>query len=155
MDWFIPKEEQELYTVYVFYLPFNAVYVGITCDFQRRMKEHSEQDTAVHRFCKKFNITSVPLVQNKSGFTASAAQEKEDELVKYFYNKGCMVLNDGKTGKCVGSLGGFGTKWSKNVVLNEARKYKSLRDFRKKADGAYQKACKKKWIIEIREMYEN
>lgn len=155
MDWFIPKEEQELYTVYVFYLPFNAVYVGITCDFQRRMQEHSEQDTAVHRFCKKFNITSTPLVQHQSGFTASAAQEKEDELVKYFYNKGCMILNEGKTGKYVGSLGGFGTKWSKNVVLNEARKYKSLRDFRKNADGAYQKACRKKWIIEIREMYKN
>ena len=37
--------------------------------------------------------------------------------------------------------------YTKETVFEEAKKYSSV--------GAYQKACRKKWIIEIREMYKN
>lgn len=150
MDWFIPIEQQKTHWVYVYYLPYNTVYVGITCNIDKRIKEHSQQSaSSVFKFCKKFNITSSPLIQYKSGFTASEAQEKEDELVKYFYNKGCMVINDGKTGRDIGSLGSFGTKWRRKGVFEEAKKYKYRADFKKNNINAYNAATRNHWLKEM------
>ena len=103
-----------------------AVYVGLTCDLESRIREH---ETGEGRYCKreskspvndylneKPNLTMRVVKKTKLPVEKEKAQSMEDKLIKKHDSKGDLeVLNKGATGVGVGSLG----------PLNKGRKYLS------------------------------
>lgn len=78
--------------------------------------------------------------------TAEEAREKEDFWIKWHQKHGYSILNKAKTGKQTSSLGGIGRKWTKKRCYEEAKKYKTKKEFQDNSPSCYQAALKHKWI---------
>ena len=165
MTWFVTarKYDRHSYCIYVYTDEDNKVaYVGLTVDKKRRHYNHSTG------YDKGGKVTKSPVYQYfqsidkpvpnptylEERLTASEAREKEhDWLVKY-QGMGYMLLNKGKTGAGIGSLGSAAIKWTKPKVFEEARKYQSRSEFDAKCAGAYTVATKRGWIEQMSWMKE-
>jgi len=122
-------DEKHVYEIYLQDKKTNkdvAVYVGLTCDLESRIREH---ETGEGRYCKREskspvndylnenpNLTMRVVKKTKLPVEKEKAQSMEDKLIKKHDSKGDLeVLNKGATGVGVGSLG----------PLNKGRKYLS------------------------------
>ena len=68
---------------------------------------------------------------------AIQAQDREDYWCKYYRDNNWIVLNKAKTGKNSSSLGGCQIKWTYEKLKEEASKYKTKEEFKKKKNSAY------------------
>ena len=59
---------------------------------------------------------------------------------------GYSILNKAKTGKQCSSLGGLARKWTKKRCYEEAKKFKTKKEFQDNSPSCYQAALKHKWI---------
>lgn len=84
----------------------------------------------------------------EDGLTAEEAREREGFWVKWHCEHGYCVLNKARTGKHCGSLGGLGRKWTKERCYEEAKHYKTKKEFQDNSPSCYQSALKHGWLAD-------
>ncbi len=165
MIWFVtaPRYDRQNYCVYVYTDEENKVaYVGLTVDKKRRHYNHSTGydkgekvvKSPVYLYFQSIGKTVPTPIYLEDRLTASEAREKEHEWIIKYHEKGYQLLNKGKTGAGIGSLGSAALKWTKRRVFEEAQKYQSRSEFAANSAGAYSVACKRGWIDQMLWMKE-
>lgn len=136
------------WTVYIYNILDKYIYVGLTVDIKRRDKEHlSKKKDTVFKFCKKSNI-KLPLnsyIIIKENLTAMEAQKLEDEQKLHYLSLGYEIINSGKTGAGIGSLGSGIRKWTKDTCMDAAKLCKTKKEFKAKYPRAYNVSNKNNW----------
>lgn len=129
---------------YIYEFSDNHVYIGLTCDIIRRNTEHlNDIKSPVFKHILKTKLTPKLIVDNlKSGLES---QKKEINLIEEYKINNWILLN--KT--IGGSLGKNNTKWDLNKCKEEALKYNSRLEFKKKSHTAYKFSLKNKIIDEV------
>ena len=149
MDWFDINARgnrftDNVYSVYA-YIDYSnkAVYIGLTCNKGQRDYDHRRNlRSAVYRYFKNTDMDIPDPVIMFDGITMEEAQSNEDSLVKHYKDIGWNVLNTGKTGIGVGSVGKVHKKWTRNKVLEISRKFTTRSEFQRQAGSAYREARK-------------
>lgn len=141
----IPLGNKNKRMIYRFVFPDNYCYIGLTCDPDRRKKEHfTKIDSGVYLHIKETNL--IPIYEELTEYL-DVIEAKSQE--KYWKNKseeeGLICLNKAKTG----AVGGNIIKWNKEKCKEEALKYTTKTIFRKNCSSAYESAYKNKWLDEI------
>ena len=130
--------------IYSYEFNDNSVYIGLTCDLERRNIQHySDIKSAVNIHINKSGITP-KLIKLTDYLEVGKAQKMEYTFLKKYEDNGYNILNKMKTGGIGGSI-----KWTKETCLKEALKYDNYSNFRKGCQGAYNKCLKNKWLVEI------
>ena len=134
--------------VYAYFFNNNTVYIGRTIEPKKRHNRHnSDAKDIVFKFAQKNNIAVPEMTILETDLTLNDGLEKEDYYVNKYREEGWNVLNKAKTGKKSGSLGGLNaTKWTYNKCYEEAKKYKTLKDFANNSPVVYGKCLKEKWL---------
>lgn len=138
---------------YVIYGYFDYVlkfcYVGLTNDIHRRHNEHNKKN---HRtpHLRQFDIVKQYFIDNskplpkpiilEENLNLYEAQDREDYWKTYYESNGWTLINTGKTGKGVSSLGNIGRKWTIEKIEEVLSQCKSRNEFRIKYRGAYHAA---------------
>lgn len=132
--------------VYRATFPDGAVYIGLTCDFNRRVFAHNTSEkSAVYRYAKQTNTKPLfELVTNKL-YPADEAAELEEFIVEEYKLLGRVVLN---VAKC-GGLGSAEVKWTFEKLRDEALLYETRQAFRDGSKAAYSVASKKDYFGQI------
>ena len=154
MDW-LEDGRLKLFTdkidcVYRYLWEINkTVYVGRTINRKKRDKSHRREGT-VYKYALN-NFLKIPQMEIiEDNLTIEEGLDREDYWVNYYKNNGYNVLNIAKTGKTCGSLGAIKSgKWSKKNVFEEAKKYQTRTEFRKKCRTAYDIAHINGWLDEM------
>ena len=133
------------------FLDFNAVYVGLTVDKERRHLQHkgefgSKIKSAVLDFVRDKNIPVPDPIYWFENCTMEESKIREKEVLDMYIEDGWNILNKAKTGINHSSLGSSEYKWTKIRCYNEALKYYTRTGFARKASSAYVKAKKSGWI---------
>lgn len=134
--------------VYAYFDDINkVVYVGLTIDIQNRKSGHKYQkNSAVSKYFGENIPEPVILMEN---LTIDESTYYEDVYKRQYAEKGYRILNVAPTGLGVGSIGGI-PKWtSKEMVIEESKKYHSRSEFKRKAGGAYNHAKANGWLDEM------
>ena len=117
-------------------------YVGLTCDFKQRMKEHLSYGP-VYRYHIETGIT--PKFYEVTGYTdKKEAQKNESYYEKQYKELGYTLLNTAKTGAL-----GSDVKWTYDACELEAKKYNSRVDYQKNSGSSYDRARKEGWLNNI------
>lgn len=165
MTWFMTarKYDRHNYCIYVYTDEDNKVaYVGLTVDKKRRHYNHSTgydkggkvTKSPVYQYFQSIGKPVPNPIYLEERLTASEAREKEHEWLMKYQEMEYLLLNKGKTGAGIGSLGSAAIKWTKPKVFEEARKYQSRSEFATKCAGAYTVATKRGWIEQMYWMKE-
>lgn len=127
--------------VYAFEFIDNSIYIGLTCDSNRRINEHLFGETSVSRYIKKTGLypNYKELTEYIDSFEAS---EIEKYYVEYYRNNGFIILNKSEAG----GLGGGRIKWNYKTCKEEASKYTNRTIFCKYKRRAYDKCLKEGWL---------
>ena len=142
----------ERYAVYRYFFTMQkAVYVGLSCDPRKRDTQHriwrGKRTSCVFKFAKKSG-TEIPEMEIlESGISQSEARSKEHEYVNKYRGIGYKVLNTGKTGASVGSIGGM-PKYTKKEFLEVAQEVGDFNTFVKNFKGLYIAALQHGWLKE-------
>lgn len=129
--------------VYVFEFPNNVVYVGLTCDKERRQLQHTQhRKSPVYKYSLKTKQTPIYKSISKTYITAEKAQELEDKTIKAYRKNGWRVLNSVKGG----ALGWSERKWTFEKCKKEALEYKTRGEFMDNSRGAYAAARQNNWM---------
>lgn len=141
------------YCVYGYFDEMNKYcYIGLTKNLKKRHWNHTSYNrkhiSPVYE-CFIKNNKDVPqpiiLIEN---LCASDAQKYELEYYMKYVNQGYTMLNKGKMGINVGSLGSTYV-WVKEEVFKESKKYTNRTDFKKYSNGAYNVARINGWIDDM------
>ena len=131
--------------IYMFEFTDKSVYIGLTCDINRREKEHlydEKLNSIVYRYRKEtgFNLELKLL-------TDYLELEKAIELEKYYINfykkRGYKLLNKKRGGE-IGQVDK--TIWNYDNCKRESLKYKSKTEFHDKKNSAYKISILNGWI---------
>lgn len=151
-DWLITDYKIDLtekkHMVYAYeFKSLNSVYIGLSRNIKKRVNAHkTDSKSSVNEFCVKNGIDIIQPIILEKNLNIIESQEKEDEWLKKYIDDGWVIINKAKTGKNIGSLGYIGLFWDKNRTFNEALKYKSRSELRKKSSGAYKSALINGWL---------
>ena len=131
--------------IYVIEFENRSVYVGLTCNLERRKLEHISNST-------NKNINNLILSGFKFTFNSDnvlynvyEASQKECLLIEEYRKVGYNILNIAKGG----GIGGNNLKWTKDVLVEEALKYKTKIEFYKSNRVAYDSASRMCILDEI------
>lgn len=151
--WFFPSikkiYENKIDLIYAYIFPNKIAYIGRTIRLQMRHWEHSHrvEKDVVAKYISENNLTLPEPIILESNLTLNEGLEREDYWAKYYLNNGYTLLNSKSCGVNSGSLGSLGRgKWSKIKTYTEAKKYKSISEFRKNCNSGYQAAYKHGWL---------
>lgn len=124
----------------------HSIYVGITCDVERRWQDHvSKENSSVHLHIQECG--QKPRFEKLTDYIdESEAARMEDEYVHKYTAEGWNVLNRVKAG----ALGAMTPGYSKEEVLEHARQYHSLKDFRENDAGHYEAGYRSDYWEEVR-----
>ena len=153
-NWFENKQIDivygKIYSIYKYVFNYQDkfyVYVGLSLNIKKRTKQHLNGNSKVYDFSIKYNIPIPAPEIIESNLTQSEARIKEDYYVNFYKNKeNYVVLNNGHTGKNIGSVGGMHRKWTRERCYKEALKYKYAIDFKTNCNGAYQMSHRNRWF---------
>lgn len=136
---------------YYYFEQSHSIYIGRTIDKKRRDREHIfKENDIVHIYARKCEVEVPPMEIIEDKLTIEEGLIREDYWKNYYKDKGYNVLNINKTGLYSGSLGTITCgKWTKEKVFEEAKKYKTKKEFEKGNASAYQKALKRGWLQEM------
>ena len=131
--------------IYVYEFPDNYFYVGLTYNQKKREYSHlRDVKSSVYQHILKTGLT--PVLKKITEFiTNEESVQKENEILNQYINNGWTPLNKVKTG----SLGGNLQKWSKDKVMNIAKKYTKLKDFRNNEKNAWGAAVNNGWYEDV------
>lgn len=128
---------------------YNTVYIGRTVQKKDRHYAHifCVDKDAVAKFAYEHNIPVPEMEIIADDITLEEGQNLEAEWIKHYIAIGYNILNKAKTGKNIGSLGSLGWgKWTYETCYEEAKKYKSRKEFQTKNVSAYTRALQYKWL---------
>ena len=134
--------------IYVYrFEELNSIYVGRTVNPKRRHREHQKYKTdTTLLFCKKHGLEFPQMEIIEDGLTIKQGLEREDYYVQKFKNEGWNVLNKMKTGIVSGSAGNLTRHWTYETCYEEAKKYKTRKEFGDNASQACYVARVNGWI---------
>ena len=132
----------------------NSVYVGLSNCVRRRHRQHIvghmehgvRKFDSVHKYFEKVGKEIPTPIIKMDGLTKQDAQYYEDWHKKAYEESGWKVINKGKTGLNVSSIGYRKMIWTKEKCYETALKYASIRDFRENDVTAYNKANRNGWL---------
>lgn len=131
--------------LYVWEFEDNSAYIGLTFNYTKRYRDHKKQGP-VNEKLKSVNGKFIKLDE---WFSAKEARVQEGKLIRKYRDAGWTILNSAKAG----SLGGGSRSWTIEKVLEIAKKYESLKDFRSNENGAYIAMQTYHWEDEINQLY--
>lgn len=147
VDGRVAKLDEEIDNVYAYEFPdFNSVYVGRTIDIDRRDTEHNRDGNvsdAVYLFSIDNNVDIPQMKVLESGISIKDGQIYEGLWVDIYKENGWNIINRKETGG-LGTIA-FG-KWNRTTCYEEAKKYKTRKEFRVKSSSAYKRAWKCGWL---------
>ncbi len=114
------------------------IYIGLTSDFERRKYQHIKHNRVIKNLIEKNGIKSLIFKKLTNYIPREEAQSHERNLVKEFRKKRFHVLNK----KRAGNLGGNTIKWTKDKILENAKKYNTRNEWYENEPGAAQAAKK-------------
>lgn len=129
--------------VYAFEFPDKHVYVGLTCDTERRKHEHlSEIKSAVYLYMQESGLN--PKFVVKKDFTDFfIAKELEGIILRSYTDKGWIALN--RTG--TGGIGCKGTIYSQLRACTERIKFcEDFKQFEERFPNAYKICLDRDWF---------
>ena len=160
MDWFINYDgDHRPRFVYAYTDEENKVaYVGITVNKEMRHKSHYTGEwmnnqnphtmSPVYKYFTGIGKEVPEPIYLEEDLPIEDAQEKEDYWRHYYEDQGYTMLNSGKTGRGIGSIG-HSFKWSKENIFAEGSKYKTTGEFSTNNYYAFSIAKKKGWLKEM------
>ena len=116
------------------------IYIGLTGYYQRRIRDHF-QTRRLLDLIKEYGKKSIITKQLTKYIIAEEAIKIERQLTQNYKKKNYQVLNISKPG----SLGGTTIIWTKEKILKDAKKYKSIREWLKNNKNSYAAA----WSMKI------
>jgi len=127
----------------------NCAYIGLTYNHERRWAAHlHDEDSAIYRHIQITGLQpSFNIVHDY--VKALEAQVLEGVYVEKFRNEGWTILNTAKTGSL-----GTSKSYTKKEVLERAKKYSSLTEFRKNDGGYYESGYRSGYWKEVIAIYE-
>lgn len=131
--------------IYAYEFSDNFVYVGLTCNMYKRNRDHHyKKDSAVYTHIQESGLQ--PQLKVISDFmNIEKAQEKEEETLKKYINKGWNILNRVKTG----ALGHGFPIWSKDLCRKIASQYITLKSFSDSEPMCYGAMQRQGWTKEL------
>jgi predicted GIY-YIG superfamily endonuclease len=138
-----PKKVSK-YQRYLYAIEFedNSVYVGLTCNFQKRYDYHIRYTPQIVEQIKKgikYRFVTYPEI-----YTIDIAGKKELELHNKYKESNWKMLNKAKPG----SLGGKLCLWTLEKCLTDAKKYTIVEDWSNNSRKAYVAAKYHGWLSE-------
>ena len=129
--------------LYVFEYPMSKkAYVGLTYNYEERYNDHLNKTKSIVEMNKIEKHVFKPL---GVFYDREQASIMEQNLMEEYKKNGWMLLNKIKGG----GLGGNTLKWTKELLIEEALKYKTKWEFVKGNLGAYDAAHKRGLLKEI------
>lgn len=129
--------------VYAYEFPNNVVYVGLTCNQERRHLQHAQVKTSpVYKYSRKSKLKPVYKSISKKYVTAEKAQQLEYKTINKYKNNGWRILNRAKAG----ALGWSKIHWTFEKCRKEALKYNTRSEFQNNSPGACAAARKNNWM---------
>ncbi len=112
--------------VYAYEFTDHVVYIGLTCDQERRHLQHMQLKTSpVYKYIKKSKLKPIYKSVSKKYITAEKAQQLELKTINKYKNDGLHILNRAKAG----ALGWSKKLWTFEKCNEEALKYKTRSEF--------------------------
>jgi predicted GIY-YIG superfamily endonuclease len=140
------KRLGNIYNRFVYTIEFEngSVYVGLTCDLERRKLQHIKNSS--NKYVSELIYTNIKYKFNTDNilYDVNEAIKIECLLIEKYRNKGYKVLNISKGG----GLGGNVIKWTDENIKEEALKYNNRSSF-KRSSLLYSTACKRGILDEI------
>jgi len=141
----IPIGDRLKRCIYVAIFSDNSIYVGLTYNYEERIKEHINKN-------KKTNNSSVLKHINKTGLfpvfkkvtdyiNSNEASILEESIKNEYKSKGYIILNKIKCG----ALGGNEIIWNKDTCIEESLKYKTRSELKIYKSGCYKSIHKNGW----------
>jgi predicted GIY-YIG superfamily endonuclease len=128
--------------VYAYEFSTKVVYVGLTCNVERRHEQHlTRKKSPVYKYGSKSKLNPVYKSISKRYILARRAQELEDKTIKNYKKNGWRILNKVKAG----GLGYSERKYTFEKCQKLALKYKTRKEFQVNDSGAYNTALRNKW----------
>lgn len=147
----------KVHVVYAYLDEVNKVaYIGRTINIRRRHSQHNRLSSkyGTYDIVKKY-FMSIGMVDHlpepiviEEGLTLIESQEKEDFYVNEYRRNGWQILNTGKTGANISSVGSYIIKWTYESCKALALTCKSRKEFGRRSSAAYALAREKGWIDE-------
>jgi hypothetical protein len=132
--------------IYSYEFEDNSVYVGLTYNLNKRNNVHLNKNgnSSVREHILFTGL--IPFLNKLTDYIdVGEASILEGFYLNEYKNKGWTILNKTKTG----TIGGGYKIWTKEKCQEEALKYKTKKEFRKKSCGAYSRAYKDGWLNDI------
>ena len=127
--------------IYAYIFDDNFFYVGLTCNSERRKKEHLNTNTSVYKHLKDSN-SNFEYVELTEYLDIQESIFMEKHYLDKFINDGLIPLNRNETG----GLGGGIIKWNYNTCKDAASSCIGRCDFSIKFRKAYDESRKNKWL---------
>lgn len=130
------------YVIYVYEFSDRHAYVGLTFKKDERKSQHLVSGP-VFEYSKVCPTRTLLYLEEGLPDPTSAA-EAEIRWIKHYQSEGWTILNVARGG----SLGTFSIKWSKQDVLDDARKYQTRKAWFLGSQYLYSLAKKQDWFAE-------
>ena len=139
-------EKIKMQTIYVYEFSDNSAYVGLTNDIVRRDFQHrhrqyhsngDERRDGVLDYSISNNIEIPEVKILKENLTKKESQIEEQRFIKFYRKNGWNMINKNKGGSLGGNVNNV--VWSKESIIEEAKKYKNKDQMRKYSRTAYNK----------------
>jgi hypothetical protein len=127
--------------VYVYEFDDKRVYVGLTCNKERRHLQHMKDGRSpVFKHIEETKLQPKFKILTDSYISQRDSQLMEKQTLENYINNGWIPLNSHTTG----GLGGTNLKWTEESLRLEALKYKTRKEMSEKSSQAYSAIRKKK-----------
>ncbi len=140
------SRQGDIYNRFIYTIEFenNSIYIGLTCNLERRKFEHIKNSS--NKYVNNYISNNIKYIFNSDNilYKAEDAIMLECFLIDKYKNEGYKVLNISKGGGLGGSK-----KWSDNMLKKEALKYNTRLSFQKLSSGAYQSSKSRGILNEI------
>ena len=114
------------------------VYVGLTCNFERRDRDHRKsEESSVFNFAKKYGIEIPEMKRETEYIDWNLARDKESEYMYMYQVNGCILINR----RPGGGLGGINLKnlYTLECAKEDIRKnkYRNINDISHRNSSLY------------------
>lgn len=147
----IPQGNIEKRFIYKASFLDNSIYVGLTCNLNKRLQQHlNDKNSSVYKY--KIESNSEPIFELVSNilYSKDEAAELEEFLIEEYKRYGFNILNKVKGG----GLGSCKIYWTFDKIKEQALLYTNRTEFQQNNGGAYTAAQRNGWLDKIYEHME-
>lgn len=137
-----------IYQVYAYQFPDNTAYIGLTCVPEQRHAQHKGGGRVLAKAIQLGIDVPEPVILSDHIMSPQEGQEQERMWIDHFKQEGWTTLNVAKGGS-VGAIGKvIVSKWTKEKVLEIARRFHTTRDWVQFDSASYAAASRNGWLTE-------